>query len=153
MKIIKFTYSLIIIALFISCTNENQNPEPLSVGIWKPTKLVEVCENNEQFETFSNACIGESRLSIYENGNFNLIWKNINNNGNCTIWNEGNGTWDIFNDTFRLHYINDINEEEIEIFDFFEITSSILRIGLYDSEPTSTCNNPVYFYTQYERVE
>lgn len=142
-----FLFAIMCLLLLTSCSKDDDNtstePSNLLIGIWKPTKEIDRCPNQSDDIYNLTECEQMSRLNFNENGTFNSVSYNENNN-DCVISIQSNSNWVLRNGDL---YVTDEGTEEIV--EFFEVTNNTLRLGEFDNE---FCEGGI-FYTEYQKVQ
>lgn len=115
------------------------------IGTWKPIKDVDVCSENDMDVFNFSPCMQEGRFIFQEDGSFSSTeYEEV---FDCQIVNTTSGTWELNSDSLTL-----ITEEETLTLTFFELLNNTLRLGVYETDPNSPCNEDGYYYLEYVRV-
>jgi hypothetical protein len=75
MKKLNFLFYIVIVFVIISCSSDDSNEQILLdpvVGIWKPTKNVNIYDDGTQEIDISTICEQQSRFTFFANGDFTV---------------------------------------------------------------------------------
>jgi hypothetical protein len=164
MKKLNLLIVLLIGFTILSCSSDDENNvnQDILIGIWKPTKFVEIYRDAGEVTIEASNCYQQSRLSFLSNSSFNQELIEENNSGDCVEDNNDNfisGTWEKISDNqydIQITFFNeDTQQNDVFNGDQDEITfpdQNTMIIKFIDGDEF---NGDVleYYYDEYSRVE